>query len=122
MTAILFKLFCAHAVADYALQSPWMASAKSRHAPTPEAYNPTLHGPRQTIWPYVLTSHALIHGAAVALATGSVALGVCETVAHWLIDFGKCERWYGIHVDQWFHLACKVAWVVLARSTLRGGP
>ena len=32
---------------------------------------------------------------------------------HWLIDFGKCEKWFGIHVDQGLHVACKVLWCVL---------
>lgn len=114
MSALILKLLCGHALADYALQSPWMAQAKSRHVPAPEAYSPALHGPRQVIWPYVLGSHSLIHGLMVFLATGSVALGVCETACHWLIDFGKCERWYGIHVDQWLHLACKLAWLGLS--------
>ena len=29
---------------------------------------------------------------------------------HWFIDFGKCEKLYGMHVDQTMHLVCKVLW------------
>lgn len=119
MQLLMFKLLCGHALADYALQSPWMAKAKSRHAGPPEGYSAALHGPVQTIWPYVLTAHALIHGLAVTILTGSSALGLAETVAHWLIDFGKCERWYGIHADQWMHVGCKVAWTLIAVGWLR---
>lgn len=65
------------------------------------------------MWPYALSAHALMHGAAVSLITGSVVLGLAETGAHWCIDFGKCENWYGIHLDQALHLACKVLWVAI---------
>jgi hypothetical protein len=113
----LFVMLCGHAVADFMLQHPWVAQNKNRNAQT-TGHDPKLHGPRQTIWPYVLTAHALTHGAGVYLATGSSSLGLAETVAHWLIDFGKCERWYGIHADQWMHIGCKVVWALLATGVL----
>ena len=42
----------------------------------------------------------------------NLALGfaVAESVAHWLIDHGKCQKLYGIHLDQGLHVLCKVAW------------
>mgnify|MGYP006895933475 CR=1 FL=1 len=101
-----------HAIADYALQSDFIATGKNRHA-IPKGYVPELHGPRQLIWPYVLTSHALIHGAAVYIITQRIDLALAETGAHWAIDFGKCERWYGIHADQWLHIACKCVWCLV---------
>ena len=113
MIALAFRLLCGHALADFCLQSEWVARNKNRHA-SPAGYDPKLHGAKQCVWPYVLTAHALTHGLAVYLATGLLALGLAETVAHWLIDFFKCERWYGIHIDQGLHLACKVAWLILA--------
>lgn len=64
-------------------------------------------------WYYWLTAHAIIHGGAVLLITGSLTLGLLETLIHWFIDFGKCEKWFGIHVDQGLHVACKVLWCVL---------
>jgi hypothetical protein len=66
-----------------------------------------MHGPIQTIWPWVLTSHAATHAAGVFVVTRSPAAALAELVAHWLIDFGKCERRYGIHVDQVLHLLTK---------------
>lgn len=115
-----FLLLCGHAIADFMLQHPWVAQSKNRHS-APAGYDPKLHGPKQTIWPYVLTAHALTHGAMVFLVTRSVPLAAAETAAHWAIDFGKCERWYGIHVDQWAHVACKVAWAVLVAREVLGG-
>lgn len=110
---ILLKLLIGHALADFALQTDWIANNKSRHA-VPKGYNPALHGAMQTIWPYVMSAHALIHAGAVLWATGSPVLAGCEAVAHWVIDFGKCERWYGIHADQAMHFGFKVLWACLA--------
>ncbi len=103
---LVFWLLVAHFVADYPLQGDTTAREKNRHARTPLQQ----HVP----WYYWLTAHALMHGGAVALVTGSAALGAAETLAHWLIDFGKCERWFSIHVDQALHLACKALWLYLA--------
>lgn len=106
---MLFLLLAGHGIVDYSLQTDYVARGKNRHA-IPPGYDPKLHGPIQRVWPYVLTAHALEHGLAVFLVTGRLDLALAETAAHWVIDFGKCEKWYGIHVDQWMHIACKVLW------------
>lgn len=106
----LFLLLCGHALVDFSLQTSAMARDKNRNAGPPSRYNPEVHGPIQTVWPYVLTAHALEHGAAVTLVTGSLSLGMAEVALHWMIDFGKCERWYGVHIDQALHIACKLVW------------
>ncbi len=104
----LFLLIVAHALGDFALQSEAMARGKNRHP------QPTLSDSGGfPAWPYWLTSHALIHGGAVALVTGVWWLGLAETVLHWLVDYAKCERWIGFHTDQWLHVASKVLWWVL---------
>lgn len=108
---MLFKLLIAHAFADFAFQTPWIAANKNRHS-VPQGYDPKLHGAQQSIWPYVLTSHALIHGGMVLLVTGSILAAVIETCSHWIIDFGKCEEWYGIHTDQFLHILTKVILVL----------
>ena len=104
---LIFLLLFAHALADFALQSDVMAKGKNRHnkgVPPPGAkYVPC--------WPYWLSSHALIHGGAVALATGRWEYGAAEAGVHWITDFGKCENWYGVHFDQAVHILSKVAWV-----------
>lgn len=92
-------MLAAHALCDYPLQGDFLAQAKNRHTPI-----------GKTFWPHALTCHALIHGGAVALITGSVVLGIGETLCHWVIDWGKCENLYGIHTDQALHVGCKVGW------------
>jgi len=109
----LWWLIVGHCIADFWAQSPDMAKGKNRH----RVIDPASLPPGQTlqrVWPYFLTAHAVIHGAAVAAITGNVWLGLAETAAHWVIDFSKCEGWFGIHVDQALHGACKIAWWALA--------
>lgn len=105
MPSVLFWLLVAHAVADYPLQNGPMATEKCRRS--------TSDLQKSVPWYYWLSAHALIHGGAVFWITGSLALGLLETIVHWVIDFGKCEGWFGIHVDQALHVGCKVVWCVL---------
>lgn len=102
---LIWWLIVGHAVADFSLQGEVMAKFKNRRN-HPDS-NQVPH------WLYWSGAHALEHGACVALATGSVVLGLCETLSHWVIDFGKCENWYGPHVDQGLHLVCKLTWVLI---------
>ena len=99
---VCFLLLVGHAICDYPLQGDAVAINKNRNAKT----ELQKHVP----WYYWLASHALMHGGAVALITGSVTLGIAETVAHFLIDFGKCEKLFNIHIDQLLHIICKLLW------------
>ncbi|HEY2909496.1 MAG TPA: DUF3307 domain-containing protein [Gemmataceae bacterium] len=107
---MLFYLLAGHALMDFALQTEPMAVCKCRRAN---------HPLQQSVpWFYWLTAHALLHGAIVGViiqwSTGNaglaVAFAIAEFVVHWFIDFGKCEKLYGIHVDQALHVLCKLAW------------
>jgi hypothetical protein len=109
---MLFWLVTSHAVMDFWAQSDALAKMKNRHR-DPAAFCPPGQKP-QAMWGYALTAHALMHGAGVALVTGSVSLGIAETASHWLIDFGKCDNLYGIHCDQALHIACKLVWLAVA--------
>lgn len=109
MIALFFKLLIGHAVADFALQTDTIAKGKNRHRKT----DPPPGQKYVPCWPFFLSAHALIHGGAVTIATGSLLLGLFETIAHWLIDFGKCDNWYGVYTDQALHLGCKICWVLL---------
>lgn len=102
---VMFLLLVGHAVCDYPLQGEAVAVNKNRHA------NTTLQ--QHVPWYYWMVSHALMHGGAVALITGSVVLGLAETVCHFAIDYLKCEKVFDIHVDQLLHLICKIAWVLV---------
>jgi hypothetical protein len=101
--ALLFLLLATHAVCDYPLQGDFLSRGKNHRSPLPGVP-----------WYQCLTAHALIHGGAVALVTGSVWLGVAEFVLHASIDYGKCDGRYGFDADQGLHVACKAAWAVLA--------
>lgn len=94
---VLFLLVCGHAVADRPLQTELMRQEKNR-----------LKG---SMWPYGLMNHGLVHGGFVALITGMWWLGVCEAVAHAIIDDAKCTKKIGLKADQLLHLCCKVLWV-----------
>lgn len=109
--AALFFLFLgAHAVADFALQTEWIATNKNRHVR--ERLTAEARATSQVVWPHLMTAHALHHGLFVFLISHSLILGVAETVVHWITDFGKCEKWYGFHMDQFIHVATKGLWVL----------
>jgi hypothetical protein len=100
MSEMFFWLMVGHAVADYPLQGDFLARAKNHRLPVPGMP-----------WQIALFMHALMHGGAVALITGSVALGVAETVVHMGIDWLKCEGRTGLTTDQLLHVACKIGWI-----------
>lgn len=105
-------LLVGHALADYPLQSDFMAKEKNPWYKIDPARIPPGQTPN-IFWPWVLSAHSLIHGGMVALITGSVFLGVLETVSHWFIDLAKCAGWSNIHQDQLLHIACKFLWVAI---------
>jgi hypothetical protein len=116
LLALLFFLLAAHALMDYSLQNDSMAVCKCRKANSPLAAS--------VPWYYWLTAHAVLHGAAVGAVfhwfgfdwSVVVLVAIAETVIHWFIDFGKCEKLYSLHVDQALHVVCKIAWWALAAS------
>lgn len=117
---ILFLLILGHFVADYPLQSEFMARGKNAFRPIDPATIPPGQTP-QTVWPWVLTAHAATHAAAVYIVTGSTILAGCELAAHWAIDYGKCGNRFGIHTDQAMHLGCKVVWAAIFASGVLNG-
>jgi hypothetical protein len=108
-----FYLLAGHALMDFALQGDATASCKCRGSKHPAAAS--------VPWYYWLTSHALLHGAVVAVIIRwygyadpvAIGFGVAETVIHWGIDYAKCSRWFGIHADQGLHVGCKLLWAAL---------
>ena len=103
MIMMFWLLIGAHFVCDYPLQGDFLAKAKNRFAPISGV-------------PFyqALGAHAIIHGAAVALITGSVLLGVLEVICHAIIDDRKCGGHLSFNQDQMLHLICKALWCVLA--------
>jgi hypothetical protein len=109
---MLFKLLIAHALCDFSLQTPFIASAKNRHNQPKDDALPPGQKPNM-IWPYVLSAHALIHAGGVFVVTGDMLCSWVMFVTHLVIDFLKCEPWTGmsIHIDQLLH------WVVIVSIT-----
>lgn len=108
-TARLFALLLmGHALADFALQSDVMAKGKNRHNKT----KPPPGAKCQVCWPYWMVAHGLIHGITVYWITGTIVLGLAETVCHSLIDALKCENITNVHVDQSAHIITKLCWCV----------
>ncbi len=101
--SLFFLLVLGHFVADYPLQTDFVAKFKCRK-----------NSLEAVPWFYVMAGHAATHALVVVVLTGSPLLGLCELVAHYLIDVAKCESWTGIHTDQLFHVACKAVWALLA--------
>lgn len=99
---VLWWLVVGHFVADYPLQTDFVAKFKCRKASL-------LAVP----WYYVLSGHAATHAAAVGLITGSAWLGLGEFLVHWFIDWAKCEGYTDIHLDQGLHLTWKVSWAII---------
>ncbi len=113
---LLFLLFCAHALGDFALQNDFTATNKNRHVR--RNYTEAQQKKMEIIWPWLMTAHAMHHGFLVYFVTQNVTVGILETVFHWVIDFGKCERWYNFHTDQFLHLGNKVVWAYLLYNQL----
>lgn len=100
---MLLMLFVGHAVADYALQSDFIAQAKNRHTQLGAMF-----------WKHVLPAHSLIHGGFVAIITGYWWLGLLETIIHFVTDYLKCENKISLNTDQFVHYGCKVVWFGIA--------
>ena len=96
--ALLLFLLCAfHFVADYGLQSEYVALNKGPNSGNKD-------------WPLILGAHCMIHSAPVALLTGVWWLGAAEAGAHFIIDRSKSLGRFSHAQDQMFHLGCKLAW------------
>lgn len=103
-----FQLCIGHAVADFWAQSEEMRRGKGW--PNAVISNPG----GVLVWPYALTAHCLIHAGAVWVITNNPYLALAEFCCHWMIDYGKCSSWYGVHADQGMHIGCKAIWAALA--------
>ena len=90
----------AHAIADFALQSDTMIKCKSWK----ENGN----------WLMWFIAHAFINGAMVYFVTGSMKLGLIETVLHGITDAVKCGGFTNPDEDQEIHIAYKAAMAIFS--------
>jgi hypothetical protein len=109
---VFFALAIGHAFADFAWQSQFMATNKNRHLVPKD----TDTGRASSMWIHVLSAHCLVHAGVVWMILGSLKLAwvfaVVELVAHWFIDFVKCDGKTNFNQDQALHYVCKAAYVV----------
>lgn len=97
MLMMALMLYGAHWLCDYPLQGQFLSDAKAK-------------GPLRF---YHLLAHAGIHGAAVALVTGNVWIGLAEWLAHTIIDELKVRGKTSFELDQALHIICKVIWLAI---------
>ena len=106
-TAMLGAMVVGHALADYPLQGDFLSRAKNRTAPIPGVP-----------WYQAMGAHVAIHGGFVWLITGLWWLGVLEALIHFATDDLKCRGRLSFNQDQGIHIACKVAWALIAWKVL----
>lgn len=99
---LLILLVMCHFVADYPLQSDFIANAKNHTTDLGKMF-----------WKWVLPSHGAVHALFVLLVTQSFVLAIFEWVAHCVIDYLKCAGKITLNQDQWLHIGCKVLYVAL---------
>jgi hypothetical protein len=99
---LLLAMLAMHALADFPLQGPYIASVKNHNTPDP-------HAP----WWYMMSVHAMIHAGMVLAATGSVIISLVEFGIHWLTDHQKCSGEITYLEDQVTHILLKVLYVAI---------
>lgn len=109
MIETIIRLFFAHAVTDFALQTECMIDGKST-----VLYQRQVPDFKGLPWWYWLIIHSLICGLGVYWATGSIFLGTLEVIAHFLIDRLKCIGRISPMLDQILHLIFRLIYGVMA--------
>ncbi len=102
----LFLLLAAHALADFGLQTEFVARFKSSQIKFKDGVTKRPH----LVWLHVLAAHSLIHGLMVYLVLGHLGLAVAETFTHAAIDHAKSQNRFGFHTDQLLHIGSKILW------------
>ncbi len=110
---LFFAFLIGHAVADYSLQSEFIALAKSRHSDLSSTFR---NGAQPGLWIHALGAHSLVHAGAVWIISGSVILALAELILHSIIDFVKSENWISLNADQALHCLCKLVYAILLAS------
>lgn len=98
---LILLVFC-HFVADYPLQSDFIANGKNPNTDLGKLF-----------WKWVLPAHAATHALFVLIVTQSYVLAVFEFFAHSLIDYLKCNNKITLNQDQWLHIGCKALYALL---------
>jgi hypothetical protein len=100
---LALMLLGAHWVCDYPLQGQFLSDAKAK-------------GPLRF---YHLVAHAGIQGAAVALVTGNIWLGLAEWTAHTAIDEAKVRGKTTFAQDQALLASCQTGYQPMGENVWR---
>lgn len=101
ITLFLTLVFC-HFLADYSLQTEYMAISKNRWR----------EGASKD-WFWALFSHSSVHALVVYAITHSMCLAVLELVLHFIIDDRRCKNDYSYSTDQLLHISCKLVYALI---------
>lgn len=104
MFELFILLVLAHLVADYVFQTDSIALGKNN------TLDPAKFGVN---WYYWMGSHAATHSLFVYILTMNIWACLFEFASHFIIDYMKCNKHYGLHVDQLLHIICKGLIVIL---------
>lgn len=100
---ILFTfLIASHFIGDYIFQPDAVAVGKNHKNAKEHLSVP---------WYYWLFAHSIVHALGVYLVTQNITLFYIELIAHFIIDFSKCNKWINLHTDQFLHVTCKIFYV-----------
>lgn len=95
MKTLLLLIFT-HYLCDFSLQNDFVAKFKARGS--------------APFWYHVMTGHCAVQALGVLLVTKNTNLACAEFIAHFVIDYFKCEKKLTFNQDQGLHLICKVIW------------
>lgn len=99
---IFALLIFGHCVADYPGQGDFLAKAKNHIAPV-----------SGVPWYQALGAHSIIQGGVAGIITGSLFIGLAETVLHVYIDYIKSDGGLTYNRYQAMHVACKLMWAFM---------
>lgn len=102
MMTLLFFLIAGHYLCDYPLQGQFLSDGKNPYKPLPGVP-----------WYQCMLAHSFIHAGMVLMLTRSFTMAIAELGAHFMIDCAKCRGETSYNEDQWCHILCKVAFVVI---------
>ncbi len=111
-------LWFLHALADFAFQSDAMAQGKNIKNEIAN-WNKWVHALKRDpkkykkCWFWWLSAHALIQGGLIFLVFGNYWIFLIEVIAHFTIDFLKCNEKLNPHQDQGLHISLRVLYAFL---------
>lgn len=92
LARVLFLVIFCHFTGDYLFQTNYMAKKKA------------------TDW-WVMLAHCFCYALPFLICFGVRWQLILIIVSHYFIDSGKCNGWYGIFFDQYFHLVIGATYI-----------